>query len=91
MLVFWRPVLGEISLPPGRRTYGSIDLLLLYQMRYFTKFRVLYLWIFWTWNTRVLKRVFRDPSLWGEFKNFSKNVILIALMMRNPNLSSEFP
>jgi hypothetical protein len=41
MLSFWKPYLRKSSLPPRRRTYFSIDLLLLYQMWYLTMFRVL--------------------------------------------------
>ena len=76
--------------PPRRRTYGSIDLLMLYQTRFFPKSRVLYLWSFWASNTRVLKRVSRGLWFWGGPKNFLKIVILIALMTRNPNIWSKF-
>jgi hypothetical protein len=38
----------------------------------------------------AIKKVSRDPSPSDGSKNFLNITILIALMMRNPNLSSEF-
>ena len=89
MLVFWKPQLWETSLPPMAliwfdRSFVPLSNVISHDVQSSPLIEFLgpkYLALQW---------VSRDLSALDEVNFFLNTMILIALMMRNPNLSSEF-
>ncbi len=89
MLVFWKPDLRKNSLPPTAHICSDRSVVALSNvMSHYVQSSLLM--EFLGLENSAIKKVSRDlPSSDGSKKILNIS-ILIALMMRNPNLSSEF-